>query len=920
MGLDPYVISPSPREDGIDGVRYHYSLADLNQEIRDNPIGPNHCIVMTDVDYYVNMPEVLSWGRPILLYTFHPETVAGKVNNGFFTIVDDHVIFRVTGGKTVRHQIWDYNQDVIYTPASDLTLWEALCLAMRRAFGMNARARGVVSHVDQFGLSPHRRIVAITPFAHIKQGVRDSVYGVDLARCRYTFKRDDQKFNMLTFISSEGPRVSMSIAGQLACANIPLSDFEAIGVAHSEAAAKHLSDTVRRSKLEPNEAAVLHKFLNSNTRPELEVHAPGRLSRHFVCVTTDRSTVYDQPTLYARDFANAPLDVSAVFPAECADNDVAGIAGRVTAPQEESRKMQNILPRFYKYAQAFVEHVVPRHERHVGRPWTIDEVNTKQDRPTQRVRTRQRDMDYVEVMVVKAFQKREAYNGPNQPRNISTVPTTHTLRLSSYTYAFKEKHLYNKEWYMPGRCPRDIAAAVHELASRTPEIVETDFSRFDGYINEWLRTNVEFPCYLAWVHPDERNELQKLLNDELNPKARNKTGKYDAGCSRLSGSPLTTDGNTLINAFTAYAAAREEGLTHEEALKRIGLAYGDDGLRDGAGVSDERMVTTAKLLGLKLKVENRARRGERVSFLSRVFHDAWTSTASVQSPLRALLKLHTTTNRTEDIRKMGIAKVSGYLTTDARTPLLSHWCNCYLRCVNSVAMGDVTGCDDAPFWARDHNSSLGPWPQEDGTHDQIIADELGISCADLQAHCALLDAYVGDVMNMPQLKTGQVILPRCDVVLDGEIHHAGSTVSQTNSATTQPGNGNPAAAVTVQRVPRQAPVSTGSSGQSDRARQGSSVAVQGNATANSSPGASGPRRANNPGPTALVANTSAQRSRQTAQPGRNRNATQTGSGRGRNAPRPNRHPRPRRANSPRPSPGRTRQANGVNGNQPSTTN
>jgi hypothetical protein len=775
MGLTPYVISPSPREDGLDGVRYYYSLADLNQEIRDNPIGPNHCLVMTDVDYYVDMAELLSYGRPILAYTFHPERVSGSIANGFFTIENDIVKYRVSGGKTVSHGIWDYNQDVIYTQASDLSIWEAIVLSLCRALGFRRSPRGVASHVDQFRLSDHRRIVAITPFAKIHQRVRETLYGTELKRCQYTHRAGDDEFNILTTLTDDTPVVSLSLNGQLAQATIPLSDYESIIIAHQEATAKHLSDTVRRSKLAPNEAAVLHRFLNTGIKPTVEVHQPGKLARHFVCSSSDSKTVFDQPKRYAREFANSPLDISAVFPAECEDNDSASIEGRVTRPQLESSKGQKILPRFYKYAADFVAHVVTT--KHKGRPWSVSQVDEKQSKPTQRARSRQRSMDYTENFLVKAFQKREAYNGPNEPRNISTCPTTHTLRLSSFTYAFKTECLADKDWYVPGRIPRRIAEDVHDLALRNSELVETDFSRFDGYINRWLRTQVEFPCYLSWVHADERDELHTLLYSELEPKSRTRTKTYNAGCSRLSGSPLTTDGNTIINAFTAYAAAREEGLSDAEALGAIGLAYGDDGLRSGL-VSNHRMETTAKLLGLKLKIENRASKGQHIAFLSRVYPDAWSSTASIQAPKRALMKLHTTTNKTDDINEMGLAKVTGYLITDPLTPFISDWCKTYLRCSARNALDDVTSYDDTPFWARDTACREGPWPQTEGTGLDIIASELGVSTSTLLDHVAELQAYDGDVMSIPQLQTGLTPPARTDHVLDGEIHHVGSTTGK----------------------------------------------------------------------------------------------------------------------------------------------
>nr|APG76582.1 hypothetical protein [Wenling noda-like virus 2] len=778
MGLDPYVVSGSPRESTEDGSRLYYTLADLSQRFRESPIKPTTVFIMTDVDYYVDMHALLSYHRPILLYTFQPEKVAGKVKNGFFTIEDDIVDYRVTGGKTVRHRVWDYNQDVVATRDVDLSWWEVLCSAFMTAIGIKPWIRGTVSHIDQFALSEHRRIVAIVPFASVKQPVLKAVTGATLRRARYSHGVLD-KVNYLVHVSEEGPIASVGVQGELATAELSLERLEQVKTAHGEATATHLSDTVRRSKLDPGTAATLHRFIRTSKAVPMEVHKPGQLARHYICVTNEDQYTnrYDVGAEYAREFAPGPLTATAVFPSDHPANSKASIEGRVTMPQQSSGRALRINPRFNKYAREFTDHVVGDHV-HSGRPWTVEQVVQKQDRPTQRVRSAQRDMDWDENFQVLAFQKREAYNCVNHPRNISTVTTTHTLRLSSFTYAFKAECLKDKKWYAPGKTPEEIAAAVMRLAANNDSLVQSDFSRFDGWINEWLRVNVEFPCYMRWVHSDERAELRDLLFVELNPKARTKlAGKYDAGCSRLSGSPLTTDGNTIINAFSAYAAAREEGHDPKDALLAIGLAYGDDGMRAGF-VPDQTMIRTAKFLGLNLAVEKRSTPGESISFLSRLFLDPWTTPASVQSPKRTLLKLHTTTDRVKPIVDMGVAKVSGYLVTDGKTPFVSDWCEAYLRCAAREATTTTT--DDSPWWVRDVEFRASPWPQDSYTSVlHLVAEDLEVGSGELLEHITALRNYNGPISGMPRLAI-PASPAKVDAVLDGEVHHAGASFVETH--------------------------------------------------------------------------------------------------------------------------------------------
>nr|APG76286.1 hypothetical protein [Beihai noda-like virus 13] len=796
-GFVPYVISGSPREVTEQGVRRHYCLADLNQDMKEDPLTDKHVIVMTDVDYYVDMPRLIARGRPIMTYNFHPEEVSGEVNNGYFTIKDDEVEYRVTGGKTVRHPIWDYNQDVVYCPRPIVGFWATLRDWASWLFPWFIKSNGgVVAHIDSARMSKHRRITTIVPFADIATDQRLNVYGTDLTRCTYKVGRGAQKeglpeynYNSLVYIAEDGPKISVGREGEIACATMPLGEFEAMQIAYHESDKKHLSDTWRRSKLEGNAPAVLHAFLSLNARPATVVHKPGQLAKHFTCLSEDkRVNPYDEPKEYARAFAAPPLSAEAVYPTQSQANDVEGIAGRVLAPIKDSKARLNIRPEYLKYAKEFVELMVP--EPGTGKPWSTAQVDEKQSRPTQQLRSKARLWDVRERFEVKAFQKREAYNTPNHPRNISTVTTTHTLNLSCYTYAFKESVLKKQAWYMPGRTPSQIASALQDYCATEETIHQTDYSRFDGYINRWLRVNIEHACMLRWVHSDHWAELEALLKDELHPKARNRTIVYDPEDSRLSGSPLTTDGNTEIRSFPSYAAARMSGMSTAQAAHAIGLSYGDDGISSGL-VPADLLVKVSSDLGLKLTVEATVSRGEPVTFLSRLFVDPWTSPTSVQSPRRALLKLHTTSNSHLDIEDCGRAKVSGYLVTDARTPFIGDWCRTYLRCIDSAQItvdefvSGVVPKDITTWWAAGEDFAANTWPQQEAENTLgLIAEDLGVTTGELRDHITALRQYSGDVMSIPTLEITKYDAPKVDCVVDGVVHHVGSVPTQIAQQTT----------------------------------------------------------------------------------------------------------------------------------------
>lgn len=787
-GFTPFVISPSPREGDCEGIREYHTIADLRQTLRRDTLGPNHWIIMTDVDYYVDMAWLASFGIPILAYTFHPQAVSGKVPNGYFTIENNSVIFHVNGGKSVEHPIWNYNVDTVYTKNPTNGLWAALYDTCIRLFGFtNGKIRTTVSTIDKFAFGDkHRCIVSMVPFATIDHGLlEDRSDGVELARMSYQIRHDDVPLNAVIVIKPDGPVISVGKPGEYASVELPLDRMEALRTANELTARPVLHDTVRRSKLDDLDAAVLHRLVvdESKMRPA-RVHVPGQLSDHYTSIDPrDDLHPTEEGKTYARDYAPGPLTQTAVFPTECTANERATIRGRIDGPQAEGRarvsaagtRKQNWARRC---AQDFVKGLVPDHLAHTGIPMAASDVAERQNRPLQRARNEYNRMHTWYNMMVRAFQKKEAYSTPKPPRNISTVPHGHNARLSGFTYAFKEDVLKKQDWYCPCLTPKQIADRVYELAQNCDSLVETDHSKFDGAFQEFMKTNVVGAIYRRWVHKNHFVELDKLLRDENQNRCKTRLGlPYAQGWSVLSGSPLTSDGGSIGNAFVGYFTNRTIGMDHDEAMRSIGLVYGDDGLRNGIP-TDETIVDCASTLGFKIKIENRAARHNPVTFLARVFYDPWTSPASIQSPLRTLLKLHTTCcpQTTMDIARLGIEKTRSYLVTDGHTPLVGDWCRAYQRAVGDVEPAEFDS--HSRYW--DVFAPCDSWPQEPHERfEQIVSDALGVSIGDLREHCEQLQAFEGPVEQMPRLNTRVDLTPTIPVVIGDEQVHAG-TIQKNN--------------------------------------------------------------------------------------------------------------------------------------------
>lgn len=118
-GYDPFMVSMSEQDvrNGIRGTRNYHGLKDLTIRHRDDSIRPNDCIIMCDVDYYVNPNDYLCYGNPILLYTLAPTIVgqtASKESGEYsFFFRDNRLVYSVAGKATYTHELWDYTGDTV---------------------------------------------------------------------------------------------------------------------------------------------------------------------------------------------------------------------------------------------------------------------------------------------------------------------------------------------------------------------------------------------------------------------------------------------------------------------------------------------------------------------------------------------------------------------------------------------------------------------------------------------------------------------------------------------------------------------------------------------------------------------------------------------------------------------------------------
>lgn len=717
-GLEPYPISASQREEG--GQRLYYTQKDLREPFRNSVVNGSNALVMIDVDYYVDINWYLSFGLPVVLYTMLPCRAAGRFNECTYTFSSDQCLdVRVDGGAHYHHMLWDYTVDFVSVPSvvGGQIAYDVQVLRLDELHAVVMLLPRTSCAVVAFPYQPVKRLAPVSA-------------SVTVIRI--------------------GNDVSLAHAGAGHAVTVPHKLFQAC--------------KIRLQETKTPNIAVIERILRNEDVDSPAIAAP-MLFRLLGCHTSSDEVHYQAINgLVHEDGRNTvvsctPLIVpSAVAPVRSCNNDQECLRGRV----ESVRNTAVPSYRYARYAQEFSSLVVPR--QGCGVPISFDEVAELQGRPEQVARREQgKTTVFLEGFLVRAFQKRETYGKITSPRNISTVPPSHQLLLSSYAYSFKRDCLKDLEWYHPGLHPREVSSRIHDLAQRGP-LFTKDFSRFDGTISAWLRLHVEQSCYLRWVNPEDRAMLMALLKQEVNARGITSHGlPYSTGASRLSGSPVTTDANTLINAFSSYAVFRELGLGKNEAWESLGLYCGDDGV-DMARTEHFVQVSEAVANDLGLKLTGNLVNAGPVLYCGRVFCNPWVSLDSMQDPIRTLGKLHVSSAAMDVPLETALAnKAFGYGVTDPRTPWLSEWCQAVLRRYEP----DFSKATKSDIW-RSHN----PWVQDDpelinATFYQLLGLDpfqaegirMSILESDYDPYLPILDHF----------QVGEVSLPAFPVVIGGQL-------------------------------------------------------------------------------------------------------------------------------------------------------
>nr|UQB76083.1 RNA-dependent RNA polymerase [Flumine nodavirus 10] len=423
---------------------------------------------------------------------------------------------------------------------------------------------------------------------------------------------------------------------------------------------------------------------------------------------------------------SAPLvEQPAIFPRKSVNNECSSIGGRVIEPK--NNKVPPV--EYVLFSKEFSELLIAD-SKLKGLPWTYAQVADVQNKPMQKARSKtvEATNSMLNKVKIKAFLKMEAYSSSNEPRNISSMSAELTTGMSCFTYPFKNEILKHQEWYGPGKTPKQIEDKIQCITDEA--VIISDFHRMDGSISEWLQVRVGQNNYMSWCSQQHQSELLMWFRKMHAKTATTESGlSYSPGYGTKSGSPPTTDINTLVNLFVIYSSLRKSGNTKQQSwslLDKNVIVCGDDGMVKYMPTLDESMYQVCSDLGLRIKIEI-IPSGSPVPYCGRYFVDTQTGISSLADPIRTLAKLHLTSNTTVTDKQALVNKATGYFVTDSNTPIIGQYCKRALELNNNLAPKAFTQEEQWRMgqpWTQSNTEAISKCFNEKLGVDQTVIDTI----------------------------------------------------------------------------------------------------------------------------------------------------------------------------------------------------
>lgn len=762
VGATLYSVSMSGSESkSTTGDHYYYNAKDLQCKSIVNVPLETDLLQMVDVDYYLELPKYMV-GNNLVINTFVPNRASGNVTDGVFSIDSSNTLtMRINGGAIYQHELWDYETDHVMVDH-----WWGSCLYL----------------VEQREIAEQKRLIFLNCVRVIYGPLGRFLPGYRMRRKKMVLG-DMCHFHRLVGAGNETHLVH-TISDINTFSSIEISDAS-LRTAHlriSNSKTPAISDVERilRANNETNPvyaAPLVYKLILSK---EFLSNLTHFISPGFTAPDVDYQTlkplVHEDGTSSVRVLM-PPFCEGGYAPVRSYNNDNACVENRV---KKVANRITSYTPFIWVCLDEFVGFLVPMDLANTLVPADYHYMETKFNRPSQRSLMKSvAHILYLDTpWIVRAFQKAEFYGKVTAPRNISTLPMDHNIRLGQYSYIFVEAILKSQQWYAFSKTPKEMECRIQDMCSNSNAIIPTDISKCDGsrgYIHYCLDMAVMMRSFSHIYH----DEILRLLRKEAYAIGVTKFDlKYECDYNTLSGSSKTSWGNTITNAFNNYVALRYDN-EPKQAWDKLGLFGGDDGL--AIGVESKQLESTFARLGMLLKAEKRVV-GQPVPFLGRIYLDPWTTPESIIDVSRQLKRIHATVTPAFVPDNVVVwRKIEGYSVNDLKTPIISNWCTIMktLYPVPSNALlekyHDITKLEIG-WWARLGDNFT---PLTNITlAKQVVADNLEITVTELDDFAKAIDD-LKDLESISKITLSKDSKIEIDAVVGGLIKEGESKDHQT---------------------------------------------------------------------------------------------------------------------------------------------
>jgi len=686
VGLRPFIYQASAVDvkNGFVHSREYHWAKDVNVPPSFSKPLETDLVIIVDVDYYTDIDALLiSIDGPVLLYTFQPNSVATATGEFSFTFDHtNHVNYKVSGGASYKHKVWNYGVDVITVTRG---WYSRYYLVERRKANVHHEFILLVPLGTWFGIfSLFANMLSSTKLQTV-----DVVHG---------------DFAILDVHTDSGIIRSVGRLGEYNPADVDVKIFDAIGSVVRNSSLKTGHATMQSWMGEKFGASTLVDYFRQNKIDHpMTVYAPTDGILKYQIVKTVEGYEPERPALMQAFMA--PVYPATFVPDRSVNNEMAAVQGRIILPGVEAMKLAQTPPSKWLLTAMddFVKLLIPDSHVSKGVPYSVEDVYMKQDRPTQRSLLDRADSDEPSLGV-ETFLKAEPYLKASDPRIISTYNTVVKREYSAFIYALAD-HIMQEEWYSFGKSPADIAAMVANICSVSPTGVScSDANRMDGHIFAIIR-DLERMVLLRFFPTEHHSKLIDLHGSQYNCKAKTtQKVRYNIEYHRGSGSAETALFNSIVSKFNDFLARRMVDVSPIDAYNAPGQFGGDDVIASAllpGLIGGTYIVKAAAMIGQSVEVDEFPCGSAGVNYLSRFYNqDVWSGDMNTTCDLRRTLsKLHVTPNIAGFTPLIKLSqKLAGLCRTDRCTPIIKDIIATAVRVGLDISMPLDKRCTS--YWAK----------------------------------------------------------------------------------------------------------------------------------------------------------------------------------------------------------------------------